>query len=392
MRNREEEEALIAELAEDFAPVKKEEGRTARDERIIAGFEDIQRFVREQGRLPANTTGGDIFERLYAVRLDALRRNEKCRQLLQAWDSDGLLQGNASAIKTLTDEELLSELSDMLPDAKDNITCLTHVRPYHAPEFIAERQPCRDFDLFAPLFAAVRQDLQNGVRAAKPFKKDSGIRVRIEQGDFFILSGQMAYVAAIGDTFKNQSGYEDARLRVVFDNQTESAMLRRSLQRALYKDDSGRRIAVRQDDGALFGDSAEDKDVASGTIYVLRSLSEDPYIAQNRELVHKIGVTGGDVKTRIAHAGHDATFLLADVEIVAEYKLANINPMRLEKLLHQVFAAAQLDITIADRFGNPVQPKEWFLVPLPMINEAVQRIRDGSITEVRYKPEIAAFV
>ena len=124
----------------------------------------------------------------------------------------------------------------------------------------------------------------------------------------------------------------------------------------------------------------------------MRSLSEDPYIAQNRELIHKIGVTGGDVKTRIAHAGHDATFLLADVEIAAEYKLANINPIRLEKLLHQVFAAAQLDITIADRFGNPVQPKEWFLVPLPMINEAVQRIRDGSITEVRYKPEIAAFV
>lgn len=76
-------------------------------------------------------------------------------------------------------------------------------------------------------------------RAAKPFKKDSGIRVRIEQGDFFILSGQMAYVAAVGDTFRNQSGHEDARLRVIFDNQTESAMLRRSLQRALYKDDSG---------------------------------------------------------------------------------------------------------------------------------------------------------
>ncbi|WP_298640679.1 GIY-YIG nuclease family protein [uncultured Cardiobacterium sp.] len=292
----------------------------------------------------------------------------------------------------MSDEALLAELADIRQDAGDDITRLTHVRPYHAPEFIAERQPCRDFDLFAPLFAAVRRDLQDGVRAAKPFKKDAGIRVRIEQGDFFILSGQMAYVAAVGEIFENQSGHEDARLRVIFDNRTESAMLRRSLQRALYKDDGGRRIAMRGDDGALFGDSAEDEDVASGTIYVLRSLSTDAYIAKNRELIHKIGVTGGEVKTRIAHAGHDATFLLADVEIVAEYRLANINPWRLEKLLHQVFAAAQLDIAISDRFGNPVQPKEWFLVPLPMIHEAVQRIRDGSITKVRYDPASAAFV
>ena len=37
-------------------------------------------------------------------------------------------------------------------------------------------------------------------------------------------------------------------------------------------------------------------------------------------------------------------------------------------------------------FGNPVKPKEWFLVPLQVIDEAVERVEDGSSTDVRYKP------
>ena len=59
---------------------------------------------------------------------------------------------------------------------------------------------------------------------------------------------------------------------------------------------------------------------------MLRSLSNLPYVAEHRELIHKIGVTGGSVEARIAHAPHDATYLLADVEVVATYKLADINP------------------------------------------------------------------
>ena len=125
---------------------------------------------------------------------------------------------------------------------------------------------------------------------------------------------------------------------------------------------------------------------------MLRSLSSHPFVAENRELIHKIGVTGGKVETRIAGAEKDATYLLADVEVVATYKLHNLNRTKLENIFHRLFGAAQLDLTIADRFGHPVKPREWFLVPLHVIDEAVRRIQDGSITEVVYDPNTAQLV
>lgn len=136
----------------------------------------------------------------------------------------------------------------------------------------------------------------------------------------------------------------------------------------------------------------EADDVESGTIYALRSLSDHPYVTQHRDLIHKIGVTGGKVETRIANAEHDSTYLLAKVEVVATYKLAGINRTRMEKLFHKLFSPAQLNITIDDRFGFPVQPEEWFLVPLFVIDEAVARIKDGTITQYVYDAQTARLV
>jgi len=129
--------------------------------------------------------------------------------------------------------------------------------------------------------------------------------------------------------------------------------------------------------------------LASGLIYVLRSQSDHPMIAQHRELIHKIGVTGGDIERRIANARLDPTFLMADVEVIATYKLQGINRTRLENLIHRIFAPARLDIQIRDRFGNPIVPREWFLVPLFVVNEAIEKIRDGTITEYLYDPRVA---
>jgi len=128
----------------------------------------------------------------------------------------------------------------------------------------------------------------------------------------------------------------------------------------------------------------------SGTIYVLRSKSDHPLIAKHRDVIHKIGVTGGKLETRFARASLDPTFLFADVEIVATYKLNNINRSKLEALLHRFFGAARIDIEIADRFGNPVKPREWFLAPLPVIDEVVKRIRDLSIVDFEYDPQSAS--
>jgi hypothetical protein len=207
-------------------------------------------------------------------------------------------------------------------------------------------------------------------------------------GNFFVLGGLLAYVAEKGDIFRTSNGEADARLRVVYSNGTESNLLMRSLQRALYKDDTSRML-TGTDMGPLFGDEAEADDIATGTIYVLRSHSTHPFVAEHRELIHKIGVTGGKVETRIANADKDATYLLAGVEVVATYQLHNLNRIRLENLFHRLFGAAQLDLTIEDRFGHPVKPREWFLVPLPVIDEAVQRMRDGSITSAVYNPATA---
>jgi hypothetical protein len=164
----------------------------------------------------------------------------------------------------------------------------------------------------------------------------------------------------------------------------------RSLQRALYKDERNRRILPTDAKAApLFSDHVDEDDTQVGSIYVLRSRSDHPFVAAHRDLIHKIGVTRGEVKGRVANARKDPTYLLADVEIVASYKLANINRTALEALLHRFFGSARLDLELKDRFGSQVEPREWFLVPLAVIDEAIQKIKDGTIGGFRYDPATA---
>jgi hypothetical protein len=386
---------LRAELDELAQPEKKG-GRSPREERIIAGFEEIQRFVEQYGHAPQHGEDQDIFEQLYAVRLDRIRTLEECRSLVAPFDHQGLLglvkADQTKQVESMDDDELLAELEGA--SGSTGITELRHVRSTaekRAAEEIANREQCEDFEQFEPLFRQVESELKAGIRVSRPFGTDSGINVKINAGDFFILGGQIVYVAEVGEEIKAPNGESDARLRVIYNNGTESNLLRRSLQRALYKDAGGRRL-TEPDAGPLFSDTFENDDIESGTIYVLRSLSKHPFVAEHRELIHKIGVTGGKVETRIANAAHDATYLLADVEVIATYKLAGINRTKLEALFHRIFAPAQLDLVIQDRFGHPVRPREWFLVPLQVIDEAVQRILDGSVISMLYDPKSASLV
>jgi hypothetical protein len=386
------DDELLAELGVSIEPPKTG-GRTAREERIISGFEDIQRFFEANGRVPRHGEGLDIFERLYAVRLDRLRTMPEAHDLLGEWDAHGLLAESTGTeppkAETLDDEALLAELG-VGAAGQDDISVLKHIgsrEERRAAEEIANRAACADFDRFKLLLEQAESDLQTGIRQTRPFGRDASIAT----GDFFILGGQLVYVAETGETIKAPNGESDARLRVIYSNGTESNLLRRSLQRALYKDEAGRRL-TNPNAGPLFSEEWGQDDIESGTIYVLRSLSNHPFVSEHRELIHKIGVTGGKVEARIANAAHDATYLLAEVGVVASYKLADINRTKLENLFHRIFAPAQLDLTIHDRFGHPVRPQEWFLVPLHVIDEAVQRIRDGSITDVVYDPKSARLV
>jgi len=391
-----DDDELLDALGVEVTPLKAS-SRTPRQERIIAGFEDILRFYQTHGRAPLHGEGRDIFERLYAVRLDQLRKLPEAQTLLAELDGPGLLAGSAAAsvdVDDLDEDALLAELGlekGDKPDAKSDITVLRYVRSSiekRAAEEIADRTTCADFDKFKPLFELVEHELKHGVRKTLRFGRDTSI----DSGNYFIVGGQLAYVAEVGEPIKAPNGESDARLRVIYANGTQSNLLRRSLQRALYKDDTGRRLTDPDMGplfGPMFGAEPEPDDIESGTIYVLRSLSSHPFVTEHRELIHKIGVTGGKVETRIAGAEKDATYLLADVEVVATYKLHNLNRTRLENIFHRLFGAAQLDLTIEDRFGHPVKPREWFLVPLQVIDEAVQRIRDGSITDVVYDPKTA---
>jgi hypothetical protein len=383
-----EDDALLAELGVEVE-TKKAVTRTPREERIIAGFEEIQRFTEEHGSAPKHGENRDIFERLYAVRLDRIRELQECRDLVEPLDGQGLLTGAAQAqlvdAEELDDDALLAELG--IEVEAPPITELKHVRSTaekKAAEDIASRDRCEDFDTFELFFEQVQKELDSGLRDTRPFE----MKAEIEKGRFFIVGGQKAYVADKGETTITDQGRTDARLRVIFDNGTESNMLMRSLQRALNKDEAGRRI-TEPTAGPLFSDQTIDGDEASGTIYVLRSKADHPLVAENRELVHKIGVTNMSVEKRIAGAHLQPTFLMANVEIVATYELYNINRTKLENLIHRIFEPARLEIEIMDRFGRPVVPREWFLVPLFVIKEAVERIKDGTISGYVYDPKRA---
>lgn len=396
------DEEILDELGLDVEP-RKESKHSPEEARVIAGFEDIARFVDEHGRRPEHSEDRDIFERLYAVRLDRIRGNPTFRALVADLDKHGLLTGATDDIELETenvdDDTLLEELG-LNADADDSITQLKHVKPraeVQAAEEVANRKPCKDFARFKTLFADVQNDLDAGRRETRRLKAPEGdasdeIKLdEIKTGTFFVVGGQIAFIAESSDEMRTRYDRRDARLRVIYDNGTEADLLMRSFQRSLHRDSSAR-VITDLSAGPLFASESDSSDTESGTIYVLRSASDHPLIAANREFVHKIGVTGGEVSKRVAHAKDDPTYLFSDVEVVATYKLFNVNRSKLENLLHRVFAAARIDLDLPDRFGRPVKPREWFLVPLPTINEVVDRIRDQSITGFVYDPKTASLV
>ncbi len=356
------------------------------ESKIIAGFEEIVQFYREYQFLPTHGEDRDIRERVLAVRFDRIKSNNEIVAILKNYDTYGILeinnQINEVIIDKINDEELLSELGVILPEEKD-ITKLKNVKTRaekRIVEDIAKRIPCLDFEKFKPYFQQIQNELQANQRQAVEFKKSKDI----EQGDVFILGGQKAMVATLGEEFMTEYGMNNRRLRIVYDNGTESDMLMLSFLRALYKDSTARKIIDLSEIGPLFSGISTEEDIASGTVYVLRSKSNHPLISQNHEIIHKIGITGNKVNSRIANAELDPTFLMAEVEVIATYELSNINRVKLENIIHKFFESTRLEIEIKDRFGNPVVPKEWFLVPLFIIDEAIQRIKDGTIVNCVY--------
>ena len=196
-----EDDALLDALGVVVEP-EKVAARTPREERIIAAFEEIQRFVETQGRAPRHGEERDIFERIHAVRLDRIREQQKCRGLVTPLDHQGLLETQSEAEPaspdTMDDDALLAALG--VEAGTPDITDLRHVRSSaekRAAEEVATRQKCEDFEAFRPLFEQIQRELDAGIRETRPL----GVKADIEPGRFFIIGGQKAYVAEMGEEF-----------------------------------------------------------------------------------------------------------------------------------------------------------------------------------------------
>ena len=371
---------------------------TANDEaaRARAQFEEINSFVDRYWHAPGQGPKErkvTVTERALQTRLRAYQENPGLHAAIKGRDRHGLLANAKPEPKSL--DEILDLDDDLLVDPNGGLFEMRHVKSSPAKaEMVSERAKCEDFEAFRPLFDKTAAELSSGDRKSIRFANEQDI----EAGSFFILNGVMVYVAEVRDPHV-RNGKRNARLRLIFDNGTEGNNLLRSLATELYKDPNGRRISDPHA-GPLFG--ATDTQVVerpagpgervTGLIYVVRSLSTQPEIAALDGQLFKIGFTTGTLDARIRAAADDPTFLMAPVKPVMTYEAINLNANAFERLVHHFFAQARLDIEIMDRLGKPIRPREWFLLPLSIIEQVVPLIVDGSILRYQYDHKTCSIV
>ena len=348
-------------------------------DRLERAFLEIVEFRRVHGRIPSSTTR-DIAERKLGARLDGILAAEEKIAALKELDEFGFLEpveapASIDALLESDDLDLLGDESGLL-----DVSDLPQRKAPDAPDSVAKRKKADNFEAFEPLFKTKHAELAAGIYRLIPFP---GVRT-IDAGNFFVLNGVMLFVAEVGETtFTVVGGKQEQkqRLRVIFENCTESSMYRQSLSIRLHEAD-GQALARAGHDLTEVGDA----DKESGHIYVLRSRSDDPQIAAMQDL-YKIGFSRNSVEQRIANAANAPTYLMAPVEIVADYRTYNLKPSALEHLLHRAFAQVRLDITQIDTKGRKYDPSEWFVVPLKVINQAINLIMSGDIVDYVYDAE-----
>lgn len=359
---------------------------------------EVTRFYERHGRLPDPDASdheemrlGTIWTKVAADPDEAMRAEDHLDLLA--------LENAAPAVSWRDDpqsEDITESLDDIFADDSldigSDLVALRHVTPAaerQNPDHRAEFVVCPDFAQFQQLFKAMQSALDTGERVATIIES----RAIIEplEGDFFIRNGLLAYIAEKTE-MSARGGSRDHRLRVIFSNGTESDPLMSSFRKSL-NDDSTARVVQRAGLGPLDPEWDADRLALSGTIYVARSLSTDPAIAAERNILHKIGVTSQDVRRRVADARNDPTFLLAPVEVVATFELQNLARAKVENLLHRFFAPARpADLFIVDRFGKKVRPQEWFYVLPEHVAEASSLLKNGELHKFRYDPALQRIV
>lgn len=364
-------------LDDDLFTASAKPKQLTSSDRLERAFLEIVEFRRTEGRVPSSQTR-QIAERKLGARLDGFLANDEKASVVRHLDEFGLLE--APAGPTSLDQLLESDdLDDLLGDAAGilDVSDLPVIKRPEAPDSVAQRVKSDDFAVFEPLFKAKHAELADGTFELRTF---TGMDL-IREGVFFVLSGVMCFVADVGEDVDLVVGGKQKkkqRLRVVFENGTESAMYRQSLMTRMYEAQG--QVLART---GIDANEILDADIESGHIYVLQSMSTDPLIS-NLPNLHKIGFSTTSVEQRVKGAQTAPTYLMAPVKIVADYRLYNVKASALEHLLHRVFADVRLDLTQVDKNGRNYDPSEWFVVPLNVIHTAVAMIMSGEITEHIY--------
>lgn len=343
--------------------------------RLIERFKEIMVFYYQNNREPESE--GDVSERTLYYRLKAIRESREKIDLLLQFDSCNLLERTVeNEIKSINDI-LNSDYLGILNSEADNIFELKHVpKETRMPDYVASRKPCKDFENYEPFLKQCQIDIKSGKRQLRPFKNEQ----QIEKGYFFVLKGVLLYIAEIGEK-ELIKGKINARLRCIFENGTESDMLLRSLSAELYK--NGRRVTEHNDKLLDNFYNITDEDQESGYIYILKSNSNRTEIQTIKNL-YKIGYSKIPVEERVKNAEQEPTYLMAPVSIVSIYKCYNMNPQKLEQLLHNFFGSSCLNIDIYDKNGLRHTPREWFIANISIIEEVIQLIISGKIVSYKY--------
>ena len=363
------------------------------DDRLIDSFLEINDFFEKTGREPSDTSMSEYG--LYA-RLKNLRAEEKYKKILKGFDKFNLL-GEVQMEDISIDDILNDDTLGLLATESDNSIFNFNHTPKaedRAPtDFMAQRKPMseKEFEKYETMFRQVHKELKEGKRKLQTVSK---VEQKISENRFYLMDGLLLFLETVDfgrddDNLKETTiSRKDGRTKIIFENGIISNMFYRSLTKQLYK--NGKLITDTNEysEDELFKNAGlvSEEDVKSGWIYILKSKSKNPEIAALKNL-YKIGFSTSSVQKRIMNAKKEATYLFADVEIVASYKCYNLNTQNFESLIHRFFGKSCLNIDVFDEYKQRSNPREWFVVPLPVINEVIELIISGGILNYRYDDE-----
>lgn len=358
------------------------------EERLIDSFQEINAFYQKNNREPK----ADVFvvsERSLGVVLKELRKNNKKIEILKPYDTYDLLGNVIVEINSIDDILNDDEFGLLDTDDTSEIFKLKNVpssKDREETDFVARRKPIKEkeFASYETAFKKVHQELREGKRKLNEFKD---VEQNLEKGKYYLLDGLLLFLEKDGieDRQIKDRIRKDGRTKIIFENGTESNMYYRSLAKALYV--NGRIVSDTDSEAEneLFKNAniVNEEDLETGWIYILKSKSTNKSISEIKDL-YKIGFSKVDVRDRIKNAAKEPTYLMADVHIVSTYKCYNVNPHKFEQLLHRFFAEVCLNVDIHDNKGRRITPREWFIVPLPIIDKVIELILSGEIVEYRY--------